>query len=86
MTSGAQEAVERMIEDGVPFDQIELYIETLVLPSDHLGALWLLAWAEATDQSTRRRVVAEVLAGGERGPALRNLPAASSPLHNSEPS
>ena len=61
MTTGAQGTLERMIGEGTPFEDIEQYIETLALPSEQLGALWLLAWAEATDPLTRRRVVAEAL-------------------------
>jgi hypothetical protein len=57
--SGAQLAVEGLIGRGAPFEDIERYIETLALPSGQLGALWLLAWAEATDSVMRRRVVAE---------------------------
>ena len=65
MTTGAQGTVESMIGEGTPFEDIEQYIETLALPSEQLGALWLLAWAEATDPLTRRRVVAEALAGSD---------------------
>ena len=61
MTTGAQGTVERMIGKGSPFEDIEQYIDTLVLPETQLGALWLLAWAEAADPITRRRVVAETL-------------------------
>lgn len=63
MTTGAQGTIERMIGEGTPFEDIEQYIERLALPSKQLSALWLLAWAEATDPLTRRRVVAEVFAG-----------------------
>jgi hypothetical protein len=65
MTTGAQGTVEGMIGEGTPFEDIEAYIEKLALPSEQLGALWLLAWAEATDPLTRRRVVAEALAGSD---------------------
>ena len=51
-----------MIGQGAPFDRIEAYIETLPLPRLQLSALWLLAWAEATDAGTRRRIVAETIA------------------------
>ncbi len=79
MTTGAQGTVERMIAEGTPFEDIEQYIETLALPSEQLGALWLLAWAEATDPLTRRRVVAEVLAGCDDlpGSPLAAAPSAS---------
>ena len=79
MTTGAQGTVERMIDEGTPFEDIERYIETLALPSEQLGALWLLAWAEATDPLTRRRVVAEALAGsdGLPGPTCAVAPSPS---------
>jgi hypothetical protein len=51
-----------MIDQGVRFDQIEDYINSLALPGEQLSALWLLAWAEATDPATRRQVVADTLA------------------------
>jgi hypothetical protein len=79
MTTGAQGTVESMIGEGTPFEEIEQYIETLALPSEQLAALWLLAWAEATDPPTRRRVVAEALAGSEGlpGSSLAAAPSAS---------
>ncbi len=79
MTTGAQDTVERMIGEGLPFEDIEQYIETLALPSEQLSALWLLAWAEATDPLTRRQVVAEALAGsgGLPGPRLAAAPSVS---------
>lgn len=76
MTTGAQGTVESMIGEGTPFEDIERYIETLALPSEQLGALWLLAWAEATDPLTRRRVVAEALAGSD---GLPGSPLAAAP-------
>jgi hypothetical protein len=66
MTNRAQDTVERMISQGAPFEDIERYIETLSLPSGALGALWLLAWAEATDPLMRRQVVQEALACDDR--------------------
>jgi hypothetical protein len=54
--------VNRMIFKGAGFDHIEDYINSLELPSEQLSALWLLAWAEATDPLTRQRVVAEAIA------------------------
>jgi hypothetical protein len=79
MTTDAQRAVERMIGEGTPFEDIEQYIERLPLPSDHLSALWLLAWAEATDPVMRRRIVAETLAGSDDlpGSPLAAAPSAS---------
>ncbi len=56
------QAVNTMIDRGAAFDRIEDYINTLTLPGEQLSALWLLAWAEATDPATRRRVVEETLA------------------------
>jgi hypothetical protein len=57
-----QSAVNSMIREGQSFDEIEDYINALALPSAHLGALWLLAWTEATDPQTRRRLVADTIA------------------------
>jgi len=65
MTISAQDTVERMIREGTRFEDIEQYIETVALPSEQLAALWLLAWAEATDPVMRRRVVAEALASSD---------------------
>jgi len=64
MLTDEHHAVNRMIDSGASFDRIEEYIDTLVLPEAQLGALWLLAWAEATDPATRRQVVAETLGSG----------------------
>jgi hypothetical protein len=64
MLTDEHHAVNAMIEQGAPFDHIEEYINGLVLPEEQLGALWLLAWAEAADPAIRRRVVAETLRAG----------------------
>jgi hypothetical protein len=56
-------AVNTMIRQGQSFDQIEDYINDLALPSVQLNALWLLAWAEATDPETRSRLIADTLSG-----------------------
>lgn len=61
MLSYEQDAVETLISRGAPFEEIEAYIDTLPLPSDELSALWLLAWAEATNPATRRWIVAETI-------------------------
>jgi hypothetical protein len=62
MLTDEHHAVNTMIDQGVRFDQIEDYINSLALPGEQLSALWLLAWAEATDPATRRQVVADTLA------------------------
>ena len=62
MLTDEHRAVNTMIDRGAAFDRIEDYINTLTLPGEQLSALWLLAWAEATDPATRRRVVEETLA------------------------
>jgi hypothetical protein len=49
MLTDEHHAVNTMIDRGAAFDQIEDYIDTLVLPGEQLSALWLLAWAEAAD-------------------------------------
>jgi hypothetical protein len=79
MTTGAQGTVESMIGEGTRFEDIERYIETLALPSEQLSALWLLAWAEATDPLTRRRVVEEALAGSDGLPGSPLAAAARPP-------
>jgi hypothetical protein len=83
VTTGPQLTVEGLIGQGARFEDIEEYIETLRLPSEQLGALWLLAWAEATDPATRRRVVADLLCeprdrpGGARTPTAPGASARS---------
>ncbi len=62
MLTDEHHAVKTMIDRGAAFDRIEDYINTLTLPDEQLSALWLLAWAEATDPATRRQVVEETLA------------------------
>jgi hypothetical protein len=66
-----QRAVNSMIREGQSFDEIEDYINALSLPSAHLGALWLLAWTEATDPRTRSRLIADTISG------LRDAPGAT---------
>jgi hypothetical protein len=63
-----QRAVNLMILEGQSFDEIEDYIDALALPSAHLGALWLLAWTEATDPPTRRRLIADTFSALGDGP------------------
>jgi hypothetical protein len=76
VTTGPQLTVEGLIGQGARFEDIEKYIQALPLPSEQLGALWLLAWAEATDPATRRRVVAELLAAPRDRPAGARAPTA----------
>ena len=61
MLTDEHHAVNTLIDQGVAFDQIEDYIDTLALPGEQLSALWLLAWAEAADPATRRQVVEATL-------------------------
>jgi hypothetical protein len=65
MLTDEHHAVNTMIDQGAAFDQIEDYINTLALPGEQLSALWLLAWAEATDPATRRQVVEATLAAAQ---------------------
>jgi hypothetical protein len=65
MLTEEHDAVNTMIDQGAPFEHIEDYINALSLPGEQLSALWLLAWAEATDPATRRRVVAETLVSAD---------------------
>jgi hypothetical protein len=62
MQSHTEHAVETLVAQSVPFDEIEQYIDGLPLDSDQRSALWLLAWAEATNPATRSRVMADTLA------------------------
>lgn len=55
-------AVNSMIGEGRSFVEIEGYINALPLPSALLGALWVLAWTEATDPQTRSQLIAETIA------------------------
>ena len=63
-------AVNTMIRQGRSFDEIEDYINALALPSAQLGALWLLAWTEATDPETRSRLIADTLSSLAGNPAV----------------
>lgn len=49
-----------MTARGVPISQIEEYIDELPLNHEELSALWLLAWAWATNPAIRRQAVAEL--------------------------
>ena len=64
MLTDEHHAVNTMIDQGAAFDQGD-YINTLALPGEQLSALWLLAWAEATDPATRRHVVEATLASAD---------------------
>jgi hypothetical protein len=55
-------AIDSMIDQGRSFDEIEDYINALRLPSAQLGALWLLAWTEATDPLIRSQLIADTIA------------------------
>jgi hypothetical protein len=55
-------AVNRMIDEGRSFVEIEDYVNALPLPSAQLGALWLLAWSEATNPETRSQMIADTIA------------------------
>ena len=61
MLSYIQDAVEMLISDCAPFDEIEAYIETAALESEERSALWLLAWAQMTNPATHRRVTTETI-------------------------
>jgi hypothetical protein len=59
MMSEGQLAVQELIAERVPLDQIEDYIDTLPLDADHRSALWLLAWVQATNSSAREQIIGE---------------------------
>jgi hypothetical protein len=57
MLSYAEQAVENLIAQGVPLDQIEERIHELPLDGEQRSALWLIAWVTVTNPATRRRLV-----------------------------
>jgi hypothetical protein len=80
MLTDEHHTVNTMIDQGEPFGQIEDYINSLLLRSEQLGALWLLAWAGATDSATRRQVVSETLtSAAQPTPGDPRLCASSNP-------
>jgi hypothetical protein len=48
--------VEAMVGQGVPFDELEDYIDTLPLDDERRSALWLLAWTITTNRPLREQV------------------------------
>ena len=57
--------VERMLDEDVRLEDIEMYIETCVhLPEDTRSALWLVAWTR-TNRRERRRAGGQLIAGTE---------------------
>jgi hypothetical protein len=64
--------VERMMDDGVPFEDVEQAIHTTVLTDDEKAALWLLAWSLEIPTVQRERADETLaLIGGESHMALR---------------
>lgn len=53
-------AVETMVEEGVPFEQVETRIELMLVSEEQKSALWLYAWAEQP-RATRRAVMESVV-------------------------
>lgn len=49
--------VDKMIENGTPFHEIEDYIEATTLPDEHKSALWLLAWGAIRSPWQRREIL-----------------------------
>jgi hypothetical protein len=60
MTLNAENAP--MVQRGT-VTQIEAHINSLTLPSDKLNALWLLAWADATNPAAPPAGGVDALAG-----------------------
>jgi hypothetical protein len=58
----AQTRVQYMLDEGLPLEHVETWIEDCDLPPEAKSALWLLAWLE-TDRNGRRHAVGELLAG-----------------------
>lgn len=59
-TIQAVSIVEHMLESGMPFTEIEDFIQTAEASTLVKDALWLLAWAEATPD-VRREVLASLI-------------------------
>jgi hypothetical protein len=79
--ANAQARVEYMLDEGLPLEQIEAWIEDSDLTQEAKSALWLVAWVES-DRNGRRSAVGELLAGTAttsvpRRPELRELRRAS---------
>lgn len=55
-------AVETLVAQGTPLDQIEERINELPLDGEEQSALWLLAWATVTNPATRRPIIPDKLA------------------------
>ncbi|MEA2197016.1 MAG: hypothetical protein QOJ25_1067 [Solirubrobacteraceae bacterium] len=59
MLSYPQDAVEALIAEGTPLDEIEERIDELPLDAEQRSALWLLAWVKVTNPATRTRITAD---------------------------
>ena len=57
----AQATIEAMLDDGMPFETVEDFVEAEPFPAEQKAALWLLAWS-CQDPRTQRRVAKEALA------------------------
>ena len=55
------EAVEALVEEGVPFEVVEDRIEAMPVTGEVKSALWLYAWAEQP-RAERRKVVESLAA------------------------
>ncbi|HWE14305.1 MAG TPA: hypothetical protein VG365_12365 [Solirubrobacteraceae bacterium] len=58
VTDDPETEVKAMIAGGIRIDQVEDYIDKLAMDDDRRSALWLLAWAQATNPAVRRGQVA----------------------------
>lgn len=52
--------LDRLLHSGVPFAQLEDWIDGLRLSEEAKAGLWLLAWAEQ-ERSTQRRIAEQAL-------------------------
>jgi hypothetical protein len=63
--------VDAMLDDGVPFDEIEGAIDSAPLPAEEKAALWLLAWSREAPESERPRAEPALrLVSSHQGPEL----------------
>jgi hypothetical protein len=58
-----RERVNRMIDSGMSFGQVENAIEHFALPEEQKSALWMLAWSRLLDPHWQERVAEDAWGG-----------------------
>lgn len=64
-------AVDGQIDAGVPFGQVEDFIDACSVDEEHKAALWLWAWLRQPLEVRRTFLDAEVLGLGSVGEGMR---------------